>query len=73
MCVLTGIALTIPFFLIISLKILRLTSSELKIFVTFTNSIGFLRSGLSVPYLSKESLYVILGKGCLFIFFLFRI
>ena len=67
----TGMAFTIPFFPIISLKILSLTSFELKIFVTLTNSMGFLRSGLSVPYLSNESLYLILGKGCLFTFFPF--
>ena len=52
----TGIALAIPFFLIISLNIFSLTSSDSKIFVTSTNSIGFLKSGLSVPYFSRDSL-----------------
>ena len=52
----TGMALAIPFFLIISLNIFSLTSSDSKIFVTSTNSIGFLKSGLSVPYFSRDSL-----------------
>ena len=65
----TGIAFTIPPFVMISLKILSLTSLELNILVTSVSSIGFLKSGLSVPYFSRESLYFIRGKGVLFIFF----
>ena len=38
----TGMAFTIPPFEIISLKIFNFTSSDLKILVTFTSSIGFL-------------------------------
>ena len=66
-----GIAFTIPSFDIISLKIFNFTFSDLNISVTLTNSIGFLRSGLSVPYFSRDSLYLILGNGGLFIFFPF--
>ena len=62
-------AFTIPPLEIISLKIFKFTSFDLKISVTSTNSIGFLKSGLSVPYLLRESLYFILGNGALFTFF----
>ena len=57
----TGIAFTIPPFAIISLKIFNFTSSDLKIFVTLTSSIEFLKSGLSVTYFSRDSFYLILG------------
>ena len=48
-----------------SLKIFKSTSLEANNFVTSISSIGFLKSGLSVPYFSIESLYVNLGKGFL--------
>ena len=50
----TGMAFTIPPFLIISLKIFNFTSVDLNSFVTSISSIGFLKSGLSVPYFSKN-------------------
>ena len=56
-CVLgTGIAFTIPPLLIVSLNIFNETFSDLNKSVTFLSFIGFLKSGLSVPYLSMASL-----------------
>ena len=51
-----GIALTTPPFSINFLKISNLTSSLLKTSVTSNISIGFLKSGLSVPYFNIEFL-----------------
>ena len=66
-----GIALTIAPLAIDFLKISNLTSSLFIISVTSNIFIGFLRSGLSVPYFNIESLYLILLKGILEIIFPF--
>ena len=56
-----GIAITIDPFSILSAN--NLNDEPLKISVTFDNNKGFLKSGLSFPYFSKLSLYVIFWNG----------
>ena len=58
-----GIAITLPPFEIIFLNASNDTSSSKNSFVKSDKIIGFLKSGLSVPYLVIASLKVSLGKG----------